>query len=172
MVTGSSASVLLLWLLAAGLLILGLVPGPVLRCLVMLYPAEDARRAELLAELHAVPSAYRPYWVIAQIETALLDGLPARLRSRRSRRSLRREMRSAAYDPYAVPMAKVVMVSLAVVFIYWFTGGLVLVILLIPVLMLPALPLILLAALAVQHRRRVRGTRSASGGRIAGEPQP
>ena len=72
-------------LLLLGVLILGSAPGAVLRLVVRMYPAQDARRRELMAELHSVPAHQRPLWVAEQLETAMFEGLSERLSARRRR---------------------------------------------------------------------------------------
>lgn len=66
-------------LLLAALLIFGFAPGALLRLIVLAFPQDDERRAELRAELNAVPRVERPFWVIEQLEVALFDGLWPRL---------------------------------------------------------------------------------------------
>ncbi|MGA6207622.1 hypothetical protein ACPESR_23015 [Nocardia testacea] len=63
----------------------GFCPGFLLRLLVRLYPAGDARRRELIAELYAVPRLVRPFWVAEQLETVLYEGTGLRYRARRAR---------------------------------------------------------------------------------------
>ncbi|MET8798114.1 hypothetical protein ABZV91_16965 [Nocardia sp. NPDC004568] len=65
--------------------IFGFFPGFLLRLLVRLYPAGDARRRELTAELYAVPRLLRPFWVAEQFETVLYEGTGLRYRARRAR---------------------------------------------------------------------------------------
>lgn len=74
------------WLCGWLLLIFGFAPGFVLRVLVMLYPPDDERRAELMAELYAMRRIRRPMWVAEQIETALFEGPRQRMRRRGYRR--------------------------------------------------------------------------------------
>jgi hypothetical protein len=76
--------------LVSVLLIFGFAPRATLRLLVRAYPKGDPRRAELPAELEAVPRAERPLWVVEQIEVALFDGLPQRLHIWKTTRALRR----------------------------------------------------------------------------------
>jgi hypothetical protein len=66
-------------LLLFALLIFGFAPGALLRLIVLAFPRDDDRRAELRAELSAVPRVERPFWVIEQLEVALFDGLWPRL---------------------------------------------------------------------------------------------
>lgn len=63
------------------LLTFGFAPGFLLRLLVKLYPPDDPRRAELIAELYHLPRFKRPMFVAEQIETVLFEGLPRRLSS-------------------------------------------------------------------------------------------
>lgn len=57
----------------------GFAPGFCLRLIVLAYPRTDPRRAELLAEPHAVTRIQRPLWVAEQLEVALFEGLGHRL---------------------------------------------------------------------------------------------
>jgi hypothetical protein len=63
------------------LIVFGFAPGAVLRLIVLLFPRDDPRRRELLAELYAVPWPERPLWVAQQMEVAFFEGLPKRIRS-------------------------------------------------------------------------------------------
>jgi len=65
------------------LLVFGFAPGFVLRLIVKLYPKDDPRRRELVAELYALPRLMRPIWVAEQIETAMFEGASARTSRRR-----------------------------------------------------------------------------------------
>lgn len=65
---------LLLFLLAVGVM-----PGIVLRIIVLAHPRDSGRREELIAELYAVPAVRRPIWVAEQLELALTEGLGGRL---------------------------------------------------------------------------------------------
>jgi hypothetical protein len=56
----------------------GFAPGFCLRLIVLAYPRSDPRRAELIAELYAVPRIQRPLWVAEQLEVALFEGLAHR----------------------------------------------------------------------------------------------
>ncbi|WHM30769.1 hypothetical protein OH540_12265 [Streptomyces sp. BPPL-273] len=74
------------------LLIIGLfgfAPGFALRLLLKIYPLDDPRRSELLAELHVIPRLERPFWVAEQLETALFEGIPLRTRQIRGKRNKR-----------------------------------------------------------------------------------
>lgn len=53
-------------------------PNLVLRLLILLYPRDGDRRAELLAELHVVPPWVRPFWVFEQIPLVFHEGLADR----------------------------------------------------------------------------------------------
>jgi DNA-binding transcriptional MerR regulator len=70
--------------LVTALLAFGFAPGAVLRLIVLLFPHDDPRRCELLGELYAVPRIERPFWVIEQLEVALLEGLRGRLARRKA----------------------------------------------------------------------------------------
>ena len=48
------------------LLVFGFAPGFCLRLIVLAYPRSDPRRAELIAELYAVPRVQRPLGVAEQ----------------------------------------------------------------------------------------------------------
>ena len=67
--------------------VFGLAPGLCLRLIVLAYPRGDPRRAELIAELYAVPRIQRPLWVAEQLEVALFEGLGNRLSAARRRRA-------------------------------------------------------------------------------------
>lgn len=71
---GISLESLLLLLLA-----IGVMPGLVLRIIVLAHPRDSGRREELIAELYAVPPIRRPLWVAEQLELALTEGLGGRL---------------------------------------------------------------------------------------------
>jgi hypothetical protein len=61
------------------LLVFGFTPGLLLRLIVLAFPRDDPRRDELLGELYAVPRFERPFWVVEQLEVALVEGLGQRL---------------------------------------------------------------------------------------------
>jgi hypothetical protein len=61
------------------LLVFGFAPGLLLRLIVLDFPRDDPRRDELLGELYAVPRFERPFWVVEQLEVALVEGLGQRL---------------------------------------------------------------------------------------------
>jgi hypothetical protein len=69
--------------------VFGLAPGLCLRLIVLAYPRGDPRRAELIAELYAVPRIQRPLWVAEQLEVALFEGLGHRISATRRRRAHR-----------------------------------------------------------------------------------
>lgn len=59
--------------------VFGFAPGFCLRLIVLAYPRGNPRRAELIAELYAVPRIQRPLWVAEQLEVALFEGLVHRV---------------------------------------------------------------------------------------------
>jgi hypothetical protein len=59
--------------------VFGFAPGFCLRLIVLAYPRNDHRRAELIAELYIVPGIQRPLWVVEQLEVALFEGLAHRV---------------------------------------------------------------------------------------------
>ena len=61
------------------LLVFGVMPGVVLRIIVLAHPRNSGRRKELIAELYAVPRVQRPLWVAEQLELALTEGIGGRL---------------------------------------------------------------------------------------------
>jgi tetratricopeptide (TPR) repeat protein len=65
--------------------VFGLFPGLVLRLIVLLYPKDDSRRRELVAELYTLDRMQRIEWVFQQLETGLFEGLSRRLAQRRER---------------------------------------------------------------------------------------
>ncbi|MGH3719603.1 MAG: hypothetical protein ACRDRI_12355 [Pseudonocardiaceae bacterium] len=69
--------------LLLALAMFGTAPGLCLRLIVLAYPRSDPRRAELIAELYAVPRWERPFWAAEQLEVALFEGLGQRRRDRR-----------------------------------------------------------------------------------------
>ena len=78
------------WMLPSTLLtfavIFGLFPGATLRLIVLLYPKDDPRRGELIAELYTLDRMQRIEWVFQQLETGLFEGLSRRLAQRRELR--------------------------------------------------------------------------------------
>jgi hypothetical protein len=75
--------------------VFGLAPGLCLRLIVLGYPRGDPRRAELIAELYAVPRIQRPLWVAEQLEVALFEGLGHRISTARRRHAHVRAIRRA-----------------------------------------------------------------------------
>lgn len=67
--------------LALILVVFGFAPGFVLRGLVRIYPKDDPRRAELLAQLYVLKRTERPLFVAEQLETVLFEGVPNRARA-------------------------------------------------------------------------------------------
>lgn len=65
------------------LLIFGFAPVFSLRLIVLLYPASDPRREELVAELYVQGRLERLLWVSEQIATALFEGTKERYRVRK-----------------------------------------------------------------------------------------
>jgi hypothetical protein len=79
---GELLQALTCWQTLVGALILfGFTPGLVLRTIVLLYPKDHPRRAELIGELYRCPRWERPFWVAEQFEVALFEGLPSRVSS-------------------------------------------------------------------------------------------
>ena len=70
-----------LGLVLLSILVFGVAPGLVLRTLVLIYPKDDPRRRDLVADLYDVPFLERPLFVGQQVETVLFEGVPQRLRS-------------------------------------------------------------------------------------------
>ena len=78
------------------LVVFGFAPGFCLRLIVLAYPRNDPRRAELIAELYAVPRIQRPLWVAEQLEVALFEGLAHRVSAALRRLTGRRRARARA----------------------------------------------------------------------------
>ncbi|MDQ3274005.1 MAG: hypothetical protein M3Q39_02960 [Actinomycetota bacterium] len=76
------------------LVVFGFAPGFCLRLIVLAYPRSDPRRAELIAELYAVPRVQRPLWVAEQLEVALFEGLAHRVSAALRRLTGRRRARA------------------------------------------------------------------------------
>ncbi len=151
--------------LAVGPLLLVLAPGLLLKCLIRVYPYDDPRRAELLAELRSVPRGERSVWVLEQVETVLLDGLPSRMRRLRQRRSNRRSHRARLLAPTDAPVIRAGATAATVLVVFFLlmgsTWGMGLAILFVPfVLLFPALPVCLLVLLGVHRHRRIRRERA------------
>ncbi|MBV9730295.1 MAG: hypothetical protein JO309_13000 [Pseudonocardiales bacterium] len=89
--------------LLLGVVVFGLTPGLCLRLIVLAYPRGDPRRAELIAELYAVPRIQRPLWVAEQLEVALFEGLGHRLSAARRRRAHVRAGRRTRAGPTERP---------------------------------------------------------------------
>lgn len=83
--------------------VFGLAPGLCLRLIVLAYPRSDPRRAELIAELYAVPRIQRPLWVAEQLEVALFEGLGHRVSAARRRRAHVRAGRRTRAEPAERP---------------------------------------------------------------------
>lgn len=78
------------------LAIFGLLPGPLLRLVVQLYPKGDPRRRELLGELYAIEFHKRPFFLAQCLELALLEGLPTRWRRHHAGTTLKAPVSLAA----------------------------------------------------------------------------
>ena len=85
------------------LLVFGFLPGFCLRLIVLAYPRGDPRRAELIAELYAVPRIQRPLWVAEQLEVALFEGLAHRASTVLRRLTGRRRARARFGPPLGTP---------------------------------------------------------------------
>jgi len=79
--------------LLLALIVFGLAPGLILRLLVKIYPRDDPRRRELIAQLYTLGRVERLFFVAEQFETVLFEGLPHRLQAVR-RRMKRRQATS------------------------------------------------------------------------------
>jgi Uncharacterized protein conserved in bacteria (DUF2314) len=66
-------------MLVLALVVFGFAPGLGLRLIVLAYPGDDPRRHELRGELYHVPRFERPFWVMEQLELALVEGLGQRI---------------------------------------------------------------------------------------------
>lgn len=73
----------------------GFCPRLLVRVASHAFPCTDPRRSEMVGELRHVPRLERPLWVFEQFEIALFEGLPARVRQARARRT-------ASEDPVGV----------------------------------------------------------------------
>lgn len=71
--------------LLAVLGVFGFAPGCVLRLLVMIYPRDNPRRKELVAQLYVLKRRERSLFVAEQLETVLFEGVPNRVRALRRR---------------------------------------------------------------------------------------
>ena len=93
--------------LLVAIAVFGFAPRAVLRFIILAFPRSDARRRELLSELHTVPRWERPLWIAEQLEVAIADGLALRLArawrrlapGQRAARWLRREREDWAARP-------------------------------------------------------------------------
>ena len=65
-------------LLALGMVVFGVMPGVLNRLFASMYPKDDPRRAEMIAELYAVPRWEQPIWVAQQGERAFFEGIKLR----------------------------------------------------------------------------------------------
>ncbi|HSL08148.1 MAG TPA: hypothetical protein VK887_09235 [Pseudonocardiaceae bacterium] len=83
--------------------VFGFAPGFCLRLIVLAYPRGDPRRAELIAELYAVPRIQRPLWVAEQLEVALFEGLGHRVSAAIRRLTGRRRARPQTDEHGAGP---------------------------------------------------------------------
>jgi hypothetical protein len=70
------------WNLVLIVIVFGFLPGFTLRALVRIYPPDDPRRHELVAQLYVLNRIERPLFVAEQLETVLFEGVGARLRRR------------------------------------------------------------------------------------------
>jgi hypothetical protein len=84
--------------LAYSLLLFAILPGAVLRLLLLAWPKDDPVRAELRADLEMLPFRERPFFVASQIPNAVCDGLGTRVRSARRSHVLKK---AARLDPAA-----------------------------------------------------------------------
>jgi hypothetical protein len=78
LVTPSIVDFVLDWRTWLAIAVIVIVPGLLLRFVVLVYPRGDERRDELIAEMYAVPFLRRPLWVFQQVEVILWEGLPER----------------------------------------------------------------------------------------------
>jgi uncharacterized membrane protein len=65
--------------------VFGFAPGFLLRLIVKIYPKNEPRRRELVAELYSLGRLERVLFVGEQLETVLFEGMPARARALRQR---------------------------------------------------------------------------------------
>lgn len=63
------------WPILLLVIVFGFAPGFCLRLIVLVYPRSDPRRAELIAELYAIPRIQRPLWVAEQLGVALFESI-------------------------------------------------------------------------------------------------
>ncbi|TDD03320.1 hypothetical protein E1181_20735 [Saccharopolyspora terrae] len=91
--------------LGLALIVFGFAPGFVLRLLVLVYPKDDPRRTELVAQLYELSRLERLLFVAEQLETVLFEGFPHRVRSvLRSRDRVRTQVKRRIPDP-GLPVA-------------------------------------------------------------------
>ncbi len=74
-------AVLSLRTLLVAVFVFSVVPGLAVRVLSLAYHRDDPRRAEMRAELHAVPRVERPFWAAEQLESVVFEALPQRVES-------------------------------------------------------------------------------------------
>lgn len=67
-------------MLVLALFVFGFAPGLMLRLIMLAYSRDDPRRHELPGELYHVPRFERPFWVMEQLELALVEGLGQRIK--------------------------------------------------------------------------------------------
>lgn len=84
--------------LIVALVVFGFAPGFCLRLIVLIYPRNDPRRAELIAELYIVRRVQRPLWVAEQLEVALFEGLGHRISAALRKLSRRRRTLTRSDD--------------------------------------------------------------------------
>jgi len=76
---------------AAGVLTVVLLfvvaPGVFLRLALRLFPKDDVRRVEYLADFYCVPRRHRPSWVLGQLLRCVSEGPIAQARVRKERKS-------------------------------------------------------------------------------------
>lgn len=63
------------------------LPGFALRLMLLAYPDDDPRKAELRGAFARTPIFRRLFWVFAQLELCCFEGLPTRISQRRDRRT-------------------------------------------------------------------------------------
>jgi hypothetical protein len=90
----------------------GFAPGFVLRTLVKIYPQDDPRRAELLAQLYVLRHLERPLFVAQQCETVLFEGLPHRIQEWRRRRASKPARKSVDHSEIRAVIRKIVITTI------------------------------------------------------------
>ena len=83
------------WSFAMVLVVFGLIPNVVIRLVALFYPRGHPRRAELIAELYAVPHRNRPLWVLDQVWLGVGEGLRLRREDRRAKNRNRARRRTS-----------------------------------------------------------------------------